>query len=497
MFDFKALVGALFGRSEQQGVHDYKSATVLMQALPESDILQAQIEIVHALHQLNGNAGISLKERLRTVPYLDEKARSLQAHLVAVYRGELIDEGAAPHQILPTLLAFWREMADAYRLCVKQALQSGHNRNLQPYVLRGLIYAGERARWAMLRYADVDAGGWRQLHRLFQYAEALGCAQTPQQPYPGGELTDARREYLQVLMLALSGPEQLQTGQIELASRWLARWSAKIELESQIRPNRQLFAANLAGSTAPKRLRRDMVGDNWRYGSTDALIEHLQIVHDALAQGAAPAKYGLPDESAQPAGLELLARLIARWSRDTPPPVRRHERQTIKQTVSVWRGLDEAVQALRGAGRARQWEIVNESAHGLGIHCRAGSDDVQVGELLGIQGQDRRPFSVGIVRWISRKTDGTVDLGIETLAGSPIAVELTPMLGERSCAGLYVAETEQQGRLLILPQAFYADHREFRLGAKSKRYRIRLGNTVETTLHGALARFAVLEKLAA
>ncbi|BCL74681.1 hypothetical protein JHS3_04170 [Jeongeupia sp. HS-3] len=504
LFDFRALVGALLGRRERQGVYDYKSATVLMQELPESDILQAQIEIVTALHQLNGNARIPLKERLKTVPYLDEKARALQAHLVEIYQGKLIDEAAAPHQVLPTLLAFWREMAEAYRLCVKQALQSKQQKNpeLPYYVLRGLMYAARQTQWTALRYMEVDAQGWRQLHRLYQYAELLGCTHAPLQPYPNDDITNASREYMQALMLALAAPEKLQPGQIELVGQWLKRWSSKIDLETQIRPTQQLYAANLAGSTAPKRLRRDMVGENWRYWSTEALLQHIRMVLGALNAGDEPATHGLPDESRHPANLELLATLAERWSRDSAAPIRKHERHPAQQAISIWRGLDEAIQALRGQsrGKAGQWELIDASSSGFGIRYRGRNDDkLQVGELLGIQGLEKRPFSLGIVRRITRKPDGIVDLGIETLASNPVAVDLTPLLGDRSFTGLYAAENPamNQGRFLVLPQGFYADHREFRLGAQSKRYRIRLGNTIEQTPHNAIARFAVLEKLAA
>ncbi|MBM3115136.1 hypothetical protein [Jeongeupia naejangsanensis] len=504
MFDFKALIGALLGRREREGVYDYKSATVLMQELPESDILQAQIEIVQALRQLNGNAGISLKERLKTVPYLDEKARALQAHLVAIYRGQLIDETAAPHQVLPPLLAFWREMADAYRLCLKQAQQTRQldHRSLPLCALRGLIYTAQHNKWAALRYMESDAQSWRLLHRLYQYAETLNSARAPLQPYPDEEITSAEREYVQALMLTLAAPEKLQPEQIELTAQWLKRWSSQIGLETQIHPTQQLYAVNLAGSTPPKRLRRDMVGENWRYWQTDALTQHMRQLRDTLLGGAAPATHGLPDESAQPASIGLLDTLAERWSRDAPAPIRKHERHAARQAITVWRGLEEAAQALRSAptGKTRQWELLDESVSGLGIRCRSvGDDKLQVGELLGIQGLTQRPFCLGIVRRIVRKPDGAVDLGIETLASNPVAVELTPLLGDRSFTGLYAAENPamNQGRFLVLPHGFYADHREFRLGAQHKRYRIRLGDAIEQTPHNAITRFAVLEKLAA
>ena len=56
MFDIKGLVNSLFRPAAQEGVFDLKSATLFMDELPDSDILQAQIEIVKALYPLKGKS---------------------------------------------------------------------------------------------------------------------------------------------------------------------------------------------------------------------------------------------------------------------------------------------------------------------------------------------------------------------------------------------------------------------------------------------------------
>ena len=107
------------------------------------------------------------------------------------------------------------------------------------------------------------------------------------------------------------------------------------------------------------------------------------------------------------------------------------------------------------------------------------------------------PVSVGIVRSITKKRDGHVNVGIETISQTPIVVELTPLLGNRSFFGVYSPEntTINQNRFLVLPQAFFADNREFRLAAQGKSYRIRLSPALEHTANTSLANFSVLEKL--
>ena len=504
MFDFKSLINALLGKNKNEGVYDLKSATVMMKELPESDILQAQIEIIKALQQINTNPRTGIKERFKTIPYLDEKARSLQEHLVGIYQSKILDDGATPTQVLPTLLAFWNEMGDGYRLCIKQASQNasrGLEKELQLFTLRGLMYFSEQARWAYLRYMEMDSRTWRNLNRLYLFAEQKGFATQPLQPYPNAEITDIRREFMQLLMLALAIPEKLQPAQIELVTQWLKRWASRVDLESQIKPNRQLFAINIAGSTPPKRLRRDMVGENWRYWFTETLTLHIKETIEKLQQGEDPVDLGLPAESNQAANIDLMQHLINLWSRDTPAPVRKAERHISQKSIKVTRGLDDVIGHLRGDAATdtqSHWSIDNESTTGIGVNYQTSRDDqLQVGEIVGLDGVGMNPVSVGIVRRITKKRDGQVNVGIETISQTPIIVELTPLLGNRSFFGVYSPENTSinQNRFLVVPQAFFADNREFRLAAQGKSYRIRLSPAIEHTANASLANFAVLEKL--
>lgn len=504
MFDFKSLINAILGNNKNEGVYDLKSATVMMKELPESDILQAQIEIIKALQQINSNPRTNIKERFKTIPYLDEKARTLQEHLVAIYQGKILDDGATPKQVLPTLLAFWNDMGDGYRLCIKQASQTaprGLEKELQLFTLRGLMYFAEQARWSYLRYMEMDSRTWRNLNRLYLFAEQKGFATQPLQPYPNAEITDIRREFMQLLMLSLAIPEKLQPAQIEIVTQWLKRWASRVDLETQIKPNRQLFAINIAGSTPPKRLRRDMVGENWRYWFTETLTLHIKETIEKLQQGEDPVELGLPPESNQAAHLDLMQHLINLWSRDTPAPVRKAERHATQKTIKVTRGLDDVIGHLRGEASSdtqSRWSIDNESTTGIGVNYQTSRDDeLQVGEIVGLDGIGMNPVSIGIVRRITKKRDGQVNVGIETISQTPIIVELTPLLGNRSFFGVYSPENNSinQSRFLVVPQAFFADNREFRLAAQGKSYRIRLAPAIEHTANTSLANFAVLEKL--
>ncbi|KPC54486.1 hypothetical protein [Amantichitinum ursilacus] len=508
MFDFKGLVGALLNRREQDGVYDFQSATQLMQVLPESDILQAQIEIVKALRQMNANGDISLKERLRTVPYLDEKARHLQRHLVDVCEGNILDETASPQQVLPTMLAFWQEMGDAYRVCIKQALATkarNLDKQLHLFCLRGMSYYVAQARWCYLRYLDLESRTWRSLHRLYTYAEQGGYVGEGLAAYEDAPFSDVRSEYLQAMMLSLAQPDKMQPVQISMTAQFLKRWSGLLEIESEIRPNHQLFGVNIGGATPPKRLRRDMVGENWRYWSTDALVLKMREAAQRLEQGGSPAAMGLRADTGTEANVQLLTHLANMWCREIPAPIRKYERRIAQKPIHVVRGLEEIIQFLRGTrpdsgmGVAR-WELENESDGGIGITYRIANDDkLLVGEIVCMSGIGNKPFTIGTIRRINRSRDGEVHVGIETLSQSPVAVELTSLPDQRRVLALYCPDSVNPapGRFLIVPQHHADENREFRLSAQGKAYRIRLAQATERGPRTAIAQFSVLEKIAA
>ncbi|SFN78383.1 hypothetical protein SAMN05660284_02251 [Formivibrio citricus] len=522
MFDIAGLISSLFGRdTAENGVHNYRSATRMLQALPESDMLMAQVEIVKALQQLNQNNKTSANERFKTIPYLDEKARALQMHLVGVYHGKILDQGAPLPQVLLTITSFWLEMGNAYQICLKQAMQSssqGKGKPLALFTLRSMAYYFEHARWNYSRYMEMDSKAWRHINRMYLFAEQQGFASTPLQPYADTATTTIGREYLKILMLSLTQPEKIQPDQIELTVRWLEQWVDQIELETIFRPHRQLFSINLAGSSGPKRLRRDMVGENWRYWFTDALTQHIRDIHTQLANGTPPATLGLPEESRLPANLALLQKLGNLWSRDVPAPSRRHERRATKKSIHVIRGLESVIKFLqkhpqknanpdlpapdpgsRPQFPTTQWNVENESANGLGVQFHCTSDlKLRAGDVVGVQAEDQsQPLSIGIVRRICNRKDGKVSAGIETISTAPILVELRSA-DMNHFRAIFAPENpaKNQGRFLLIPQHSFEENREYLMSAQNRNYRIRLAPAREHAANATLAGFSVLAKLA-
>jgi hypothetical protein len=511
MFDFKNLISALFGRREQVGVHSLQSATQMMLELPRSQVLAAQAEIIKGLKQLNINQEIAVKERFRTIEYLDNKARALQQHLLDIYHGKIIDMDAPPKQVQHTIISFCVEMGNAYRQALKQ-YQASPARGIEPaqvqrFCLRGLMYFAEQAKWSYVRYLKVEPVIWRNVNRFYLYAERQGFERVELQAYTDQAATTLVREYAQALVLALSSPEKLLPKQVELVTQWLHCWADSIEIGREIRPHHHLFAINTDTHTAPRRLRRDMLGEQWRYGASARLVARAHEALDQLVHGESPEALGLPAASAEPVNIDLLRRLINLWSRDMPVPVRRHERRVARKPLSVVRGLDAVIGHLQRIKAGEQsdelleWTLDNESDSGLGVQLQPrGQEALKVGEIIGVVSEQRPDaLSIGVIRRIARRPDGGVEAGIETLSKAPLLVELSTLDTRDAIPVLYSPDSsgEQKDRFLLVPELAYAEADERKLAAQGRAYRIRLTGARERTPRAAVADFTVLGKLPA
>ncbi|MFC4159314.1 hypothetical protein [Chitinimonas lacunae] len=512
MFDFKGLIDALKRRARDEAPGG-PSATRMMADLPRNEALQALVEIVRELAELNRNPKVSLKERIRTVLYFDDKAQPVTRLLTRVYREIEHIEGVSPRQVLPGLLACWQEMAAAYKLCLKQHAEAP-SRQFIPQAelatLRALYYYSLQAKWAYLRYFEVDPRVWRNMHRLYQVAESGGFLDAPIQRFPDEPFdVTVRHSYLRTMLLWLTDPDRRRPEQIWLIDDWLIGWTDRIKIEKVIRPRDQLFAINLDDTKPPIKLRRNMVGERYRYFTTEGLSAHLaQLAKDAYQGQFAPELGDLPPGQ-EIAVAQLLADLAELWSREGQMRSRRHERSGASQrTVEVVHGLgsisrlfdSHTIELREGSGQStpefEEWAVDDESAVGWGANYKARFDDhLTVGELIAMKPEPGHKLSVGIVRRVNKTRENRVKVGVEKFGGQPVVVVLEAP-DQPTVVALYSADAPQaQGqRCLLVSRDCYAPQRDLTLIAGHKRYRIRLGPPLEELPEYTLCGFSVLEK---
>lgn len=526
MFDFNGLVNAILRRKVDDPVGDLKSATIWVQELPLADVHRAHIEIVRALSSINENKKTPLKERIQVCMYLNEKALGLQNNLCHDYLATANDADADARAYLPTILAFWDEMAVAYQICIRNFAQSPNSKlwpTIRIIVARAIYHYAMQAKWAHLRYLPVDASVWRNLHRLYLFAEREKFDKTALQLFPDNKVeTTCLSEYLQPLMLLLANPESLQPLQINLIDQWLDSWTKSITLETQFRPQRQLYAVNLGDAKPARSLRRNMLGEKYRYWGVGLLVVTIDKALEQIKNGELPVRLGLGEECRLPQCLDLIETVQKRWAKKDVQ--RKHERTSSVKIVHVVQGLEDIIAQLKpGAKVARkpknskadyqvmgytvggtpmdmntlgdealfqpvleQWIMENESISGFGVTFNPGAQSgIRIGTLIGLKPESTRHFLIGAVRRINKNPASKTYVGIQTLCQTPIPVQLYPLAGAENSTVLaeavYLLEMPQAqlARSLLLRRRDFEPGRLLQLKAQGKAYTIRLQQSLE------------------
>jgi hypothetical protein len=541
MFDFSGLINAILRKKSDDPVGDIKSATIWVQELPLADVHLAHIEIVRALSSINENKKMPLKERVQVCMYLNEKAKDLQDNLCRDYLATTSDANAAERTYLQTILAFWDEMAVAYQICIRSFSQDPSAKlwpTIRILTARALHHYAMQAKWAHLRYMPVDSAVWRNLHRLYLFAEREKFEKTAVKLFPDS-LTDTscQSEYLQPLMLHLANPESLQPLQINLVDQWLDTWAKSVTLENQFRPHRQLYAVNLGDTKPARSLRRNMLGEKYRYWGVGLLVVTIDKAVEQLKNGELPARLGLGEDCRLPHCLDLIETVERRWSKKDVQ--RKHERTPNVKVVHVVQGLHDILAQLKPGAKIKrkpkgemvgyqvmgytvggfpidmntqgneelfqpaleQWIMENESVSGYGVTFNpAGQNGLRIGTLIGLKPESTRHFLIGVVRRMNKNPASKTYVGIQTLCQTPIPVELHSSSGGNPSShfaeAVYLLEMPQAqiSRSLLMAHDDFEPGRLLQLKAQGKAYTIRLQKALEEAEDYRRVSFDVLAR---
>ncbi|MBV8467370.1 MAG: hypothetical protein JO218_15620, partial [Burkholderiales bacterium] len=489
MFDFRGLIEVLRRKAREE---DYAgpSLTQMMIDMPRDQILVALTEIVKGIAALNRDGKVGLKERYRAVAAFDDRSRPLLATMVNVYRGHDTIPGLSARQALPVILACWQELAAAYKVCLKQHAQSPSPRfapHAELITLRAVAYYAQQAKWSYLRYFEPDSKIWRNLNRLYHIADAAGFAAKPMALYPDEAPTSVNDLYLRAALLKLAEPERRRPEDVWLIDDWLAARLDTVRMERVIRPREQTFGINLDDAKPPMKLRRNMVGERYRYLATDMLASQFSVEAGAIRRGERPAADTLGSY------VGLFDDLAVVYSRAGQQRSRRAERKPIGRDVRAALGVTHSLQAISGSGTELEpWTLVDESANGLGAHYKARFDDrLTVGELVLLREADGNT-SLNVVRRLTKSREGQVRVGAERIAAGPVAVTIS--LGGRTVPALFCNESAYGSRALVFDRMIWTKDDDIVLTAAGKRYGVQLGPILETLPEEYVTGFLVKDK---
>ncbi|MBV8657644.1 MAG: hypothetical protein JO142_07470 [Burkholderiales bacterium] len=493
MFDFKALIDALRGRAREDE-YTGPSVTRLMADVPKDAWLLALTEIVKGIAALNRDSKVALRERYRAVLDFDEKARPLIHTLLNVYLGREKIEGVTPRHVMPSLVSSAQELANAYKLCLKQHAQSPSSKfaeQAELITLRGISYYALQAKWAYLRYFEPDNKVWRNLNRLYHIADSASFANKHIVRYEGEPATSVGEQYLRAALLKLAEPERRRPIEVWQIEEWLRTAVNRIKIEKTIRAREQTFGINLDEPKPPMKLRRNMIGERYRYLATETLSEFFTEAAKSMEIGM-PRQ--LPTSHLDPAdAAKLLTDLAIVYSRAGQTRVRRSERTAVQREVLAAIGLDAALELVMGNNNeAENWVLVDESASGMGAEYKARLDDrLSVGELFAIRDQEGR-LALHVVRRLAKTREGLVHVGSERIATQPVMISLSHA-GQVHRA-LFCNETAYGSRALVTHGFTWTPQDDFTLTAGGRHYGIKLGPKIDQFAEYQLTGFTVREK---
>jgi hypothetical protein len=170
------------------------------------------------------------------------------------------------------------------------------------------------------------------------------------------------------------------------------------------------------------------------FGAGNGLAGLKQLMGKVQQEGVLPQGVNLGGDYGKDDVIGTFRHLARYWS--DRPPARSAERRTSTGRLTVVPGLKDILKALEPSeddtldfslsqGPGESWIVENVSDGGYGAAIPAiASDWLRVGALVGLQGEESRYWSIGLIRRIVRDEHQQRHVGIQVLTRTAIPVRL-------------------------------------------------------------------------
>jgi len=515
--------------------------------LPQGDGRRAAADVLGQLRRLNlhdyaprQRASLNGIVRPLAESVLEALRRPLRGGSLAVEDGQ---RGAAAdiQQLLQAL-------ADADRLVIEglsaQSRPKPADTPLLAEAVHGEVTAlSQRLLESYRVYHSEPPGVWRELHRLYRFAEERGLLERtvgdPHGQRPPAVRRSIELAYKRIVLLAIAEPYHLMPGEAGELYDTLAGWAGACEIRplGELPPNGD-YIVDLAVDMAPRYVPGDMqvkpaAGHILDIDAVrEALDAAIQPLLSQAREGAAASRL------AERQRRDRLMRLADTWSGH---PARRAPRRAHRAQIQMTAGLngchyqlsggaaftpemdalkittsarrpssmdlpasaEQTPQALfatayrealqrdkrhqdRGTYAVHPWLQINDSEAGIALSCppeRVGG--VRVGELAAYRftaGQGPA-WRIGAVRWLRQGDSGTVEMGIKNLADRAIAIGAKGIAGVGAHSEYFRALllAGDGAATLITPAAIFDVGSELLINDRRQLRRVRLTRLLLST----------------
>lgn len=466
------------GASAWAAETDPKYARAWLNALPPGGSAEAARELYQALYTVNRLA-VRAPARMELMALYDRALATIGQGLLPHLANAVPPLTARKRRFAEFARRLHIEMAYGYKCCLRDLsrarLSLGRKARSAACIERTLHHLAQVLLRSYLAYLPYPAGVWREIHELYRLAEELGTVDAPQEiPEQGARRAATIREgYLQVLLLGLADPYHLPQQSALQVQALLAHKSGRARLlapgaRPAPRKSRAWFVVDPKSDTPPFPLAKG-VGElpaGARLLDTGALLELLQEQAARLQRGEPMDRAALGVDCLEDACLDLIRRLVRAWG---DAARRRYARQQRSSELHVCIGLhalhfvaagersfaaflescrepvpahaalsrdfidldgtgalDDAAappESQRAPASPGRWRVRDVSPQGMAIACYGGAQTpMRVGELIGVRhATDPGRWRPAVIRWLKTPEPGSVEAGLELLAGGMTA----------------------------------------------------------------------------
>ena len=425
------------GRTTAGAAPVVKRARDVIAALPQGNAVAAVKAIAEALEAINSAETLTLDERYDEIQRLDSAAVAHTHTLLREYLNTSRQKKLREGDLWNSAYGCWSELATAYVRCVQRYAADapgavGFRLRVAVALARALRALRRQLQWARIRYAAPSTALWSGLASLYAFVEA-GNVDEAVLIYPG-ETTTIKLEFLKALMQSALSCENLQPPGQDLASSVVSQFASMFVLSKTPDPACTHWF-DLKHPQAPARTTRAPPPDaDARYFGAGPAVEALEkaFAHIKTTRELPPG-LGLEDHVDPAFARSILEHVHQDWSGKTQ--ARQHERQKINARITVVPGFKDIMRTLEFAIsdsldftdqlNAESWVVddVSEGGYGAVIPAVAG-DWVEVGSLVGVEGEVAREWRVGVVRRVLRVDGNQQRVGVQLLSRNASLVRM-------------------------------------------------------------------------
>ncbi|HUI99888.1 MAG TPA: hypothetical protein VLY46_06605 [Usitatibacter sp.] len=326
---------------------------------------------------------------------------------------------------------------------------------------RALNECRRLAKTSLVRHLAVPADVWREAYAVHRGAEAAQCSTLAVRMH--GEdrtTTTVEQELLRLLMLAVSSPEMMTPGQIEVAD-----WAGEhVGGEFTLRPPGVAdnpFCFDPAGDAPPHRApasqERDSGGE-LRYFGPGIGYEALGRIYKQMGTSSSVDIKASGKAIAPHVQLSAVQHLLVFWGEKpayTPPgrtpaastvQVVRGYSQTWQQLSRAKTGLGELTLAADGdvpLQPPESWALHDTGGNELGVQvAQASADVVHCGDVVAVSGAAKGEWWLALVRALHAEAGHVMHASLFILSRDPQAVQIRMVIPKGEESGI----TEQAAR---------------------------------------------------